>query len=312
MNQFFCLKCDKTFLFKKSLNRHNSTVHKTERLKCLWPECQFETKYKKNLIQHKERLHTKVGQKRFGCEICGQKFNTNGIRVQHIRAFHLGIRYKCDFNECKFETNQRFRLKRHKLIHSGIKKCLCEWPGCESRFATNSNLRKHVKVVHMNERQFKCHWPECNEDFLRSESLETHINKVHKNSMPFQCQKCDKSYGSERHLTKHLKFVHENSVKYDCSYSDCSYSSKSLRALKIHQMRHSGEKPFRCQWNGCESAFVTNFELKEHHKCIHSNERPFLCEWPACEATFKFKQNLLLHYNSHKGLKQKKRPKTKS
>ncbi len=157
-------------------------------------------------------MHTKVGHKPFACDKCDKKFTRNGILAKHMNAKHLGIRYKCDFNQCKFESNDRLRLKTHKLLHLGIKKCLCEWPGCESRFATTSNLNKHVKMVHMNERQFKCDWNQCYEEFLRYDLLETHINKVHQNLRPFQCHKCDKSYKSQKILNNHLKNVHENNV----------------------------------------------------------------------------------------------------
>jgi hypothetical protein len=61
--------------------------------------------------------------------------------------------FKCDFNECNFETNTALKLKRHSLNHikeAAVFKC----DSCEYTSDVKSNVTRHKKDAH--EKQPKC------------------------------------------------------------------------------------------------------------------------------------------------------------
>jgi uncharacterized Zn-finger protein len=60
---------------------------------------------------------------------------------------------------------------------------------------------------------------------------------------------------------------------------------------------HTGEKPFRCEFNGCDKNFTTLGHLIDH-KRKHSNKRPFVC--PVCKQCFMRSTTLKQHLNRHK------------
>ncbi|CAG2121384.1 unnamed protein product, partial [Medioppia subpectinata] len=61
-----------------------------------------------------------------------------------------------------------------------------------------------------------------------------------------------------------------------------------------HKRKHTGEKPFRCEWDGCESSFTEAHHLKAHER-KHTGERPYGCEWPGCERRYKNRQAMRFH-----------------
>lgn len=58
----------------------------------------------------------------------------------------------------------------------------------------------------------------------------------------------------------------------------------------------SGERPFRCEEEGCGKSFTRNEELTRH-KRIHSGLRPYPCD--SCGKTFGRKDHLKKHARTH-------------
>ena len=65
-----------------------------------------------------------------------------------------------------------------------------------------------------------------------------------------------------------------------------------------------GERPFACDFSGCEKSFTRNEELTRH-KRIHSGLKPFLCPVPTCNKQFGRKDHLKKHVKTHE---QQQRP----
>ena len=91
-------------------------------------------------------------------------------------------------------------LKRHKLIHTGEKRFVCNV--CPSKFNNNSHLKRHILYKHSGspERQFKCE--QCGMAFVEKSTLRLH-KRTHTKEKPFICDTCGKGFGWKHHLVYH-------------------------------------------------------------------------------------------------------------
>jgi len=56
--------------------------------------------------------------------------------------------------------------------------------------------------------------------------------------------------------------------------------------LKYHYAIHKNERPFGCEWPGCEMRFISGRDLNRHRPSHHTQPK-FKCHWPQCGRTFK-------------------------
>ncbi|XP_040525791.1 Krueppel-like factor 5 isoform X7 [Gallus gallus] len=66
--------------------------------------------------------------------------------------------------------------------------------------------------------------------------------------------------------------------------------------LKAHQRTHTGEKPYKCTWDGCDWRFARSDELTRHYR-KHTGAKPFKCL--ACGRCFSRSDHLALHMKRH-------------
>ncbi|RIA96765.1 hypothetical protein C1645_353104 [Glomus cerebriforme] len=83
-----------------------------------------------------------------------------------------------------------------------------------------------------------------------------------------------------------------NKGRFLCEYPGCMKRFKDNHHLKVHQRKHTGEKPFNCEYPGCKRKFSQKNNLKQHQR-IHNGEKPYECE--ACHKNFR----QLTHLQEH-------------
>jgi len=108
-------------------------------------------------------------------------------------------------------------------------------------------------------------------------------------SKDYVCELCkpNKRFVQLAHLRIHQR-KHTGERPFVCSYCNKSFAQQGN--LKTHQRKHTGERPFTCPI--CFKTFTQSGNLKQH-ELVHQGVRPFVCEW--CDKTFTQSGNLKTH-----------------
>lgn len=90
--------------------------------------------------------------------------------------------------------------------------------------------------------------------------------------------------------------IHTGEKPYKCSYEGCKKEFKAYGHLSDHLKRHYNIRPYECHI--CKSCFSRRNTLKTH-MMTHTGEKPFVCSFPGCQKRFSEKGNMKTHYKTH-------------
>lgn len=89
------------------------------------------------------------------------------------------------------------------------------------------------------------------------------------------------------------------SVKYDLTCNFCGKSGFGRPAhYESHIRTHTGERPFVCEFFGCNNSFRRKDHLDRHYN-IHSGTRDQVCDYEGCNRAFVTAAQLQRHKNAH-------------
>ncbi|KAI4503400.1 hypothetical protein M0802_001622 [Mischocyttarus mexicanus] len=70
-------------------------------------------------------------------------------------------------------------------------------------------------------------------------------------------------------------------------------TSKSVVSSKVE-----GEKPFKCEFNGCERRFANSSDRKKHSH-VHTSDKPYNCRVTGCDKSYTHPSSLRKHMKVH-------------
>uniref|UniRef100_A0A803TNP0 Zinc finger protein 143 n=1 Tax=Anolis carolinensis TaxID=28377 RepID=A0A803TNP0_ANOCA len=103
---------------------------------------------------------------------------------------------------------------------------------------------------------------------------------------------------STRVTTKHSS----GEKSFRCDYDGCGKLYTTAHHLKVHERSHTGDRPYQCEHPGCGKAFATGYGLKSHVR-THTGEKPYRCSEENCTKSFKTSGDLQKHIRTHTGEK---------
>ncbi|GCB62158.1 zinc finger protein 653 isoform X1 [Scyliorhinus torazame] len=122
------------------------------------------------------------------------------------------------------------------LVHRKGKTKVCSHPGCGKRFYLSNHLRRHM-IIHSGVRDFICET--CGKSFKRKNHLEVH-RRMHTGETPLQCEICGYQCRQRASLNWHMK-KHDTEIQYNFTCEYCGKRFEKVDSVKFHKLKSHPE-----------------------------------------------------------------------
>lgn len=118
-----------------------------------------------------------------------------------------------------------------------IKPFVCDFEGCTKACPDPGQLAVHKRIIHLKTIKIVCKI--CDKPFKTKADHDIHITYHGTPSLP--CQICGKLLMNRKTLAKHL-LIHTGEKKYKCTFEGCTKSFPVSTGLTVHMRSHTKEK----------------------------------------------------------------------
>ncbi|XP_078001223.1 uncharacterized protein LOC144453754 [Glandiceps talaboti] len=141
---------------------------------------------------------------------------------------------------CNRSFSKKQTLKRHSILHSGIKPFKCAF--CAHSTYRKDHLQAHIRIKHLSGKTKQAKCTVCNVVFSTHQSLTSHM-KSHRNL--HTCLHCGDEFYSTGALASHIRNRHSsnavgqmNGTVYTCEPCRFTTSSSSLYDMHLRCEKH--------------------------------------------------------------------------
>ncbi|KAK2168145.1 hypothetical protein LSH36_20g12025 [Paralvinella palmiformis] len=289
--------------------------------KCTFDGCNKAFKSPRSLATHTQ-YHTMDRKYECTYEGCSRTFISRANLNMHLKS-HLIKEYVCDFKNCGMRYKLPEHLEKHKLVHKPLDPLAC--PKCFKQFSTSQILKNHVQTCQSVDGMLPCQIKGCNRTFKKLKALLEHQTKPHG---PFICDvdDCGREFQALKTLKTHIRITHRDGFRFVCQEPGCGRAFKVADSLRKHMISHSSERTcicsecgaafkykhslqkhmavhdssmykYHCPIEGCNMAYHTPSELRNHHERKHTDCNNWACD--ICGKEFKCRENYKCHVRTH-------------
>ena len=286
------LGCESRFTSYENLRNHMKfsknhidIVHEKDTPEHQCTYCEFKSDSKTKLTIHIRANHEEI---RLVCALCNKTLKSKDSLNEHIAWVHEGkSQYDCSLGSYKCAQNSRMdehieevhekknrESVKSSAVHEERKIFECQVLGCESRFTSNGDLRKHISKKHIDmahekdKPEYQCTY--CDFKFHSKTKLNIHIRANHE-EIRFVCALCNKTFKRKDYLNAHIAWGHEEKSQYDCSL--CSYKCEQKSRMDRH-VEEVHEKKNRLKCELCTKTFSASACMTAHVAAVHEKVKP--------------------------------------
>ncbi|KAK3556950.1 hypothetical protein QTP70_022293 [Hemibagrus guttatus] len=210
----------------------------------------------------------------------------------------VAVSYRCPQPGCSCAFESRQKLKMHLVFHAEDQRPFkCTVEGCGWSFTTSYKLKRHLQS-HDKVRPYECEHENCGRRFTTVYNLKAHA-RAHEQEDAFACELCGERFRSATRLANHHRTHFEPERPHKCEFPGCEKAFITFSALFSHNRTHFREtSQFTCTYPGCDKRYDKACRLKIHLRS-HTGERPFVCDSESCGWTFTSMSKLLRHKRKH-------------
>ena len=231
------------------------------------------------------------------------KPNKTGKKSQKRRIpENADINWNCHICDQPFANRTEYK-KHEDETHVKEGMIVCPYENCdkryratETRYGQSRLIVRHIERHKAKETQGEYVCSECGKTFKNRRSLVPHM-LLHTGIKNHQCDVCNQMFCSRSNLLSHKAQSKCGAEEVVCP--TCGKKCSNKYYLKRHIVRHTAERQFKCEFDGCGKSFFDQHVLKSHEK-IHLGIKDFHCT--LCPKQFTQSQQLSVHMKRHNGV----------
>ncbi|KAH9394242.1 hypothetical protein TYRP_004291 [Tyrophagus putrescentiae] len=314
-------ECGRRFKTREELNEHAAMHNSDHPYPCVWPGCDFRSQTPATLKAHM-RVHM---ERRFKCVApdCPEEFPKMNELQQHRRTHDSqngGITVATSSGQSQHPSQQQQQMIQQSspVTQQPQQVTLVTQPGQPQQIAqiiaTNSqgqaatSLQQSQITGQLQSGQqvtlIQLQQPPNANVGSHAIAHKTIVTQQQQQQQQQQQAGAQVAMNQPQPITTAIAVAGTNTMintqLFKCNNHACNALFSTLYDLKQHMMQHSKvEKPFRCDYSGCEYSAYTKTALNEH-KITHSNERNYVCPVDNCGRRYKTRKGLWDHSHTHR------------